>query len=105
METPRLASLRLAPFDRPAGGAGSEFNSSRGHKARIEKLNFNALLHNLILIVADTKCILIKRTVWKVDNAVGHPACPPKELTKRRKLCRAVENFSTSLKICCHIDQ
>lgn len=69
------ASLR--PPVPPAEGAASEFDSNRGHEAHIEKLNFNVLLHNLILIVADAECILINRTVWKVDSAAGQSESEP----------------------------
>lgn len=61
METPRFTSLssrRSCP----------RIRIELGHEARIEKLNFNALLHNLILIAADGECILINGTVWQVAN-------------------------------------
>lgn len=63
METPRFTSLssrRSCP----------RIRIESSHEARIEKLNFNALLvlHNLILIAADGECILINGTVWQVAN-------------------------------------
>lgn len=77
METPRFTSLssrRSCP----------RIRIESSHKARIEKLNFNALLHNLILIAADGECILINGTVWQVANGkwimqLGkgeQPTCP-----------------------------